>query len=93
MAASAGGTGASSIGAPRRTRLRMAESEKVEAEITSFPPEPIGQVRVRLLTDTAVADLRGLPVGTPPGRDEVEVALCLRLGRELPSAAIARVAR
>ncbi|MGN7800999.1 Fpg/Nei family DNA glycosylase [Leifsonia sp. 22587] len=48
-----------SIGAPRRTRLRMAESEKVEAEITSFPPEPIGQVRVRLLTDSAVADLRG----------------------------------
>ncbi len=48
-----------SIGAPRRTRLRMAESEKVEAEIESFPPEPIGQVRVRLLTDTAVADLRG----------------------------------
>jgi endonuclease-8 len=48
-----------SIGAPRRTRLRMAESEKVEAEITEFPPEPIGQVRVRLLSDTAVADLRG----------------------------------
>lgn len=48
-----------SIGAPRRTRLRMAESEKLEAEITSFPPEPVGQVRVRLLTDTAVADLRG----------------------------------
>ncbi len=48
-----------SIGAPRRTRLRMAESEKLEAEITTFPPEPVGQVRVRLLTDTAVADLRG----------------------------------
>lgn len=48
-----------SIGAPRRTRLRMAESEKVEPEITEFPPEPIGQVRVRLLSDTAVADLRG----------------------------------
>ncbi|WP_025157574.1 Fpg/Nei family DNA glycosylase [Leifsonia aquatica] len=48
-----------SIGAPRRTRLRMAESEKLEAEITSFPPDPVGQVRVRLLTDTAVADLRG----------------------------------
>jgi endonuclease-8 len=48
-----------SIGAPRRTRLRMAESEKLEAEITAFPPEPVGQVRVRLLTDTAVADLRG----------------------------------
>ena len=56
---SAGENSLASIGAPRRTRLRMAESEKVEAEITSFPPEPIGQVRVRLLTDTAVADLRG----------------------------------
>lgn len=56
---SAGENSLHSIGAPRRTRLRMAESEKLEPEITEFPPEPIGQVRVRLLTDTAVADLRG----------------------------------
>lgn len=56
---SAGENSLHSIGAPRRTRLRMAESEKVEDEITTFPPEPIGQVRVRLLSDTAVADLRG----------------------------------
>src|SRR5690554_6768596 len=48
-----------SIGAPRRTRLRMAEQEVVQDAITTFPPEPIGQVRVRLLTDAAVADLRG----------------------------------
>jgi endonuclease-8 len=48
-----------SIGAPRRTRLRMSEQEKLEAPIESFPPEPIGAVRVRLLTDEAVADLRG----------------------------------
>jgi len=48
-----------SIGAPRRTRLRMAESERVQDPIESFPPEPIGQVRVRLLTDRTVADLRG----------------------------------
>ena len=48
-----------SIGAPRKTRLRMAEEDKAGAEIASFPPEPIGQVRVRLLTETAVADLRG----------------------------------
>jgi endonuclease-8 len=48
-----------SIGAPRRTRLRMAESEQLEPEITEFPPPPIGQVRARLLTETAVADLRG----------------------------------
>ena len=26
---------------------------------TTFPPEPVGQVRVRLLTDTICADLRG----------------------------------
>jgi len=48
-----------SIGAPRRTRLRMAESEQLEDPITEWPPEPVGQVRARLLTETAVADLRG----------------------------------
>jgi len=49
----------SSIGAPRRARLRMAEQEKAGDEEGDFPPEPVGAVRVRLLTDTAVADLRG----------------------------------
>jgi formamidopyrimidine-DNA glycosylase len=49
----------SSMGAPRLTRLRMSEQEKLEDDIESFPPEPIGAVRVRLLTATAVADLRG----------------------------------
>ncbi|MBU6264961.1 MAG: Fpg/Nei family DNA glycosylase [Actinomycetales bacterium] len=50
-----------SIGAPRKTRVRMAEAEKESALdlATSFPPEPIGQVRVRLLTDMVCADLRG----------------------------------
>ena len=48
-----------SIGAPRRARLRMAEQEKVGDDYATFPPEPVGQVRVRLLTETAVADLRG----------------------------------
>ncbi len=47
-----------SIGAPRRARLRMAEQEKA-GEVDVFPPEPVGAVRVRLLTETAVADLRG----------------------------------
>jgi endonuclease-8 len=46
-----------------RTRLRMAEAEKVsalhDAAHAAFPPEPVGQVRVRLLSETAVADLRG----------------------------------
>jgi endonuclease-8 len=48
-----------SIGAPRRTRLRMSESEKLQPELNVWPPPPIGQVRVRLLTPVAVADLRG----------------------------------
>lgn len=50
-----------SIGAPRKTCVRMAEAEKESALdlANSFPPEPIGQVRVRLLTDTVCADLRG----------------------------------
>lgn len=53
----------SSIGAPRRTRLRMAEAESerpLDADIVEgFPPDPVGQVRLRLLTERAVADLRG----------------------------------
>ncbi len=48
----------SSIGAPRKSRVRMAESEKT-SDLQGFPPEPIGQVRLRLLTDTVCADLRG----------------------------------
>lgn len=52
-----------SIGAPRRTRLRMAEQESEsafdDAALEGFPPEPIGAVRVRLLSERAVADLRG----------------------------------
>lgn len=48
-----------SIGAPRRTRLRMSEQERIGEDLDTFPPDPIGQVRLRLLTDAAVADLRG----------------------------------
>jgi endonuclease-8 len=48
-----------SMGAPRRARLRMSESEKEDDTAFAFPPAPVGAVRARLLTDTAVADLRG----------------------------------
>ena len=48
-----------SIGAPRRTRLRMSEQEVLQDSEAGFPPEPIGAVRVRLLTRDTVADLRG----------------------------------
>jgi formamidopyrimidine-DNA glycosylase len=48
-----------SIGAPRRTRLRMGESETPGGHPVDFPPEPVGQVRARILTVDTVADLRG----------------------------------
>ena len=65
----------SSIGAPRKTRLRMSEQEKLEEPITSFPPEPIGQVRVRLLTESTVADLRGPTACEVLRSDEVQVVI------------------
>jgi endonuclease-8 len=68
-----------SIGAPRRTRLRMAESESPQAPIESFPPEPIGAVRVRLLTDATVADLRGPTACDVLRPDEVQ-AVIAKLG-------------
>ncbi len=67
-----------SIGAPRTTRLRMAEGETEEA-LTAFPPEPVGQVRVRLLTDSAVADLRG-PTACEVLQPEEVAAVIARLG-------------
>lgn len=48
-----------SIGAPRLARIRMSESETGAVEAVSFPPDPVGAVRVRLLSDDVVADLRG----------------------------------
>jgi endonuclease-8/formamidopyrimidine-DNA glycosylase len=48
-----------SIGAPRRARLRMAENEKEAEVVEGWPPEPVGAVRLRLLTEDCVADLRG----------------------------------
>lgn len=68
-----------SIGAPRRTRLRMSESEKQGEELSTFPPEPIGQVRVRLLTENAVADLRG-PTACEVLRPDEVAAVIARLG-------------
>ena len=47
---------AESLGAPRKS-LREEGLRTLQAE--AFPPEPVGQVRLRLMTDTVVADLRG----------------------------------
>ena len=71
----------SSIGAPRKTRVRMAEAENESAlELANiFPPEPRGQVRVRLLSETACADLRGPTACEVLTREQVDAVL-LRLG-------------
>lgn len=56
----------------------MAESEQQTDVDETFPPEPVGQVRVRLLIDDAVADLRGptrCEVLTPDEVDEIVAAL------------------
>lgn len=76
----AGEDSLSSIGAPRRTRLRIAESEQeTEGHHESFPPDPVGQVRVRFLTDAALADLRGPTACEVLTGTEVEAVLA-RLG-------------
>lgn len=51
----------SSIGAPRRSRVRMSEQTSAlpDAEVESFPPPPVGAVRLRLLSEESLADLRG----------------------------------
>ena len=68
-----------SIGAPRKTRLRMAEQERLGDTIESFPPAPIGAVRVRLLTDITVADLRG-PTACEVLQPEEVAAVIVKLG-------------
>ncbi|WP_309079850.1 DNA-formamidopyrimidine glycosylase family protein [Zhihengliuella sp.] len=68
--------GASSIGAPRR----IGEREDLPAEPAVYrgPPEPVGQVRVRLVTEHGWADLRGASVCevlTPAEVDAVRARL------------------
>jgi endonuclease-8 len=69
----------SSIGAPRLTRLRMSEQETLRQaqgpDAETFPPEPIGMVRVRLLTPTAVGDLRGPTACEVQTPDEVQASI------------------
>ncbi|WP_456847011.1 Fpg/Nei family DNA glycosylase [Cellulomonas sp. P5_C6] len=54
-----------SMGAPRlRRSVRMGEDERENPAdegglVATFPPEPVGQVRVRLASAETVADLRG----------------------------------
>jgi endonuclease-8 len=68
-----------SMGAPRVARLRMSEAESAAPGADVFPPDPVGAVRVRLLTDATVADLRG-PTACEVLRPEEVAAIIAKLG-------------
>ncbi|WP_444664393.1 Fpg/Nei family DNA glycosylase [Cellulomonas sp. CW35] len=81
-----------SLGAPRlRRAVRMGEDERespadegglvagVPHDDGPFPPEPVGAVRVRLASDTTVADLRGPSACEVLDPDEA-AAVVARLG-------------
>lgn len=72
---SGGENSVSSIGAPRKTRLKIAEAESHLEALSVFPPEPVGQVRVRLLTSSVCADLRGPTACEVLSHDEVNAVL------------------
>ena len=58
----AGENSLASIGAPRRARVHVRMSEQTKGltdEVDEWPPPVVGQVRLRLMTDITVADLRG----------------------------------
>lgn len=48
-----------SLGAPRSRARRFGEAEGDRDAPDLFPPLPVGQVRLRLVTEDVVADLRG----------------------------------
>lgn len=69
----------SSLGAPRSRYRRFGESEGDRDAPDIFPPEPVGQVRLRLLADDVVADLRG-PTACEVLTPEGAMAIRSRLG-------------
>ena len=77
----AGEDSLTSMGAPRLARWRMSERESPIAEgpDETFPPDPVGQVRCRLLTEEQVADLRGPTACIVQSPEEVQ-AVVDRLG-------------
>lgn len=68
-----------SWGAPRARRRRLGEREGVSDLPDIFPPDPVGQVRLRVETEQAVADLRG-PTACEVLTPEDTQAVLARLG-------------
>ncbi|AOX44457.1 Fpg/Nei family DNA glycosylase [Microbacterium sp. BH-3-3-3] len=71
----AGENSLSSIGAPRRARVRMSEQTTGLDEQVEWPPPVVGAVRLRLLTETTCADLRGPTACVLQTPDEVAAAI------------------
>ncbi len=71
----AGENSLSSIGAPRRARVRMSEQTTGLEEQTEWPPPVVGAVRLRLLTETTCADLRGPTACALQTPDEVAATI------------------
>jgi endonuclease-8 len=71
----AGENSLSSIGAPRRARVRMSEQTTGLDEQTEWPPPVVGAVRLRLLTETTCADLRGPTACALQTPDEVQATI------------------
>jgi endonuclease-8 len=74
----AGENSVTSIGAPRRARMRVRMSEQTtgladEGEV--WPPPVVGQVRLRLLTEITSADLRGPTACALQTPDEVAATI------------------
>ncbi|HPZ34346.1 MAG TPA: DNA-formamidopyrimidine glycosylase family protein, partial [Microbacteriaceae bacterium] len=77
---STGENSLSSIGAPRRARVHVRMSEETSGLPDApgdavFPPEPVGAVRLRLLTDVTVADLRGPTACELQSPEQVEATI------------------
>lgn len=75
----AGENSLASIGAPRRARGRVRMSEQTrgldEEDLADWPPPIVGQVRLRLLTDTTCADLRGPTACELQSPDQVQATI------------------